>query len=193
MSPILGIYASQISGHLFAPSGAYDSIATTTVGAGGTSSITFSSIPSTYTHLQIRGIARSTRASDRDDVVMRFNSDSGSSYAGHQIFSDGSTVSASTLGGTPPVTYLYPFYAPAATATSSVFGVGVIDVLDYANTNKNKTLRVLNGIDVNGSGEMLFRSGLWLSTSAITSITLNCVNGNFAQYSSFALYGIKGN
>jgi len=191
--------STLLSGSLTTPSAksaftstSYESIASTTVGSGGSANVEFTSIPATYTHLQIRGIARGTRANTRDDVVMRINSDSGNNYAGHQIYSDGSSVSASTLGGTPPVNYLYPFYAPAANATSSVFGAGIIDILDYANTNKNKTLRSLNGIDVNGSGEMLFRSGLWLSVSAITSITLTCASGNFAQYSQFALYGIKG-
>jgi hypothetical protein len=187
LNTILGSFSSGVA----ASTNSYESIATVTVGSGGTSTISFTSIPSTYTHLQLRGIARGTRANTRDDVLMRINSDSGNNYAGHQIYSDGSSVSASTLGGTPPVNYLYLFYAPAANATASVFGAGVIDILDYANTNKNKTLRSLNGIDVNGSGEMLFRSGLWLSVSAITSITLTCAAGNFVEYSQFALYGVK--
>jgi hypothetical protein len=84
--PILGIMASQISGHLFAPSGAYDSIATTTLSSPA-ASITFSSIPATYTHLQIRGIARSTAAAG--NVSIAYNSDTGSNYAGHDLYGDG--------------------------------------------------------------------------------------------------------
>lgn len=186
MSPILGVWASQNYPRI---TNSYESIATVSVGSGGSSTITFSSIPSTYTHLQVRGIARGTTASDRTDVLMRINSDTGNSYAGHQINGDGSTVSAGTLGGTPPVNYLYPVYLTAASATASVFGAVIIDILDYANTNKYKTIRSLGGSDINGSGNILFRSGLWQSTSAITSIVFSM--SDFAQYSHFALYGIK--
>jgi predicted patatin/cPLA2 family phospholipase len=77
--------------------------------------------------------------------------------------------------------------------TASTFGAGVIDILDYADTNKFKTTRTLNGVSSNASSAIdyiFLVSGLWRSTSAITSITLT--GNNFAQYSHFALYGIKG-
>jgi hypothetical protein len=90
---ILGIYASQISGHLFAPSGAYDSIATYTVGSGGAADVEFTSIPATYTHLQIRGIARSARSGETDDnIALQFNADTGSNYAHHDINGNGSSA-----------------------------------------------------------------------------------------------------
>jgi hypothetical protein len=192
MTPLLtGVFASQISGRLTVPdSGAMFPIAMVNVGSAGSSTISFTSIPQTYKHLQIRGIARSTINDTRDDVLMRINSDTGNNYAGHQINGDGSSASAGTLGGTPPVNNLYPVYVTGSTATSSVFGATVIDILDYTNTNKNKVIRCLSGVDVNGSGNMLFRSGLWLNTNAITTITFSM--SNFAQYSQFALYGIKG-
>ena len=191
MSPILGIYASQISGHLFAPSGAYDSIATSTVGSGGTSSITFSSIPSTYQHLQIRAIARTDRAGAVDSIKMRFNSDTTANYAFHYLYGDGSTA----VGDAGPNTsYMALLEATGNTATSGIFGAFVTDILDYDNTSKYKTVRNLGGDDRNGSGLMSLTSGLWQSTSAITSITIFPFTGpNFVQYSSFALYGIKGN
>ena len=189
--PILGTVASQISGHLTSPdTGAMFPLGMVQVGSAGASTISFTSIPATYKHLQIRGIARSTINDTRDDVLMRINSDTGNNYAGHQINADGSSASAGTLGGTPPVNNLYPVYVTGSTATSSVFGATVIDILDYTNTNKNKVIRCLSGVDVNGSGNMLFRSGLWLNTNAITTITFSM--SNFAQYSQFALYGIKG-
>jgi hypothetical protein len=81
---------------------------------------------------------------------------------------------------------------PAATAGASMFSGEVIDILDYANTNKYKTTRLINGRDQNGSGFIWFNSGLWQNTNAITSLTFTAQNGNYAQYSSFALYGIKG-
>ena len=79
-----------------------------------------------------------------------------------------------------------------ASATSGVFAAAVIDILDYANTNKNKTIRALDGLDNNGSGTVAFSSSLWSSTSAINSIEISGLGGTIQQYSSFALYGIKG-
>lgn len=166
----------------------YESIATVNVGSGGTSTISFTSIPSTFKHLQIRGIGRTGGSST--DSAMNFNSDStsGNYYANHQIFGDGSSASAAT---SPASTRLDPFYVAGSGVTSNVFAGIVIDILDYQNTNKNKTLRTLQGWDANGSGFVIFRSGLWMQTAAINRIDWT-VSGNWAQYSSFALYGIKG-
>lgn len=192
MSPILGIYASQISGHLFAPSGAYDSIATTTVGAGGASSITFSSIPNTYTHLQIRGIARDTTSGGGSSAVLiRFNSDTSTTYPRHYLYGDGSTVGA---GFSTPVGESYAGSVALNGNTSGIFASNIIDILDYANTNKYKTLRSLSGLDTNASdGGIIVNSNLWQSTAAINTIRLSSATGNsFVQYSSFALYGIRG-
>lgn len=192
MSPILGIYASQISGHLFAPSGAYDSIATTTVGAGGSSSITFSSIPSGYTHLQVRYLARTARVATGDTLKLQINSDSGANYNGHYLYGNGTSALAGSYGASSG--FYYAGALTAASSTSNTFAGGVIDLLDYADTNKFKTGRILSGNDMNTTdGTVFFTSGLWRSTSAITSITLtNDSATNFAQYSQFALYGVKG-
>ena len=186
--PILGIIASQISGHLFAPSGAYDSIATTTVGGGGSATVTFSSIPSTYTHLQVRVTAQSARANAIDYFNMRVNSDTGSNYYAHLLYGNGTSASAYATGTDTKL----DFSQWVASSATSVFGTAVIDVLDYADTNKNKTVRCLNGYDANGSGITQLASGLWTNTSAITSLSFYFSNANVAQYSSFALYGIKG-
>ena len=192
-SILTGVFASQISGHLFSgPTGSYDALATVTVPSGGASSITFSAIPQTgYKHLQIRGIAADT-GTGLFDITMRFNGDSTSNYAGHQLNGNGSSASASTLGGTPPVSTMYPFYTTGtAGGTSSIFGAMVLDILDYSSVNKNKTWRSLSGSDSNGSGLILLRSGLWMnSSSAINTITFSPTN-SFAQYSSFTLYGVK--
>jgi hypothetical protein len=180
MSPILGIYASQITGHLVTNN--YSSIQTVTVGSGGASSITFSSIPSTYTHLQIRGIARD--ASGNNNGYIQFNGDTGSNYSYHYLVGGGSSASAG--GAASATNSLVMQYNNG----SNMFGATILDILDYANTNKNKTVRSLNGWDQNGSGSIFMWSGLWMNTSAISSITLTEA-GNFAQYSSFALYGVK--
>lgn len=193
MAPILGIMASQISGHLWAPSGAYDSIATTTVGAGGASSITFSSIPSTYKHLQIRGILQSARATySRDEYKFTFNSDTGNNYSWHNLYASGTAVSA---GNGYSVGYIL---GQDCVGANGWWGTTVIDILDYANTSKYKTARLLAGLDTNNAavggfnGAMTFGSGLWQNTNAITSITFTAANGNWNQYSQLALYGIKG-
>jgi hypothetical protein len=186
--PILGIWASQITGKLSTPDG-YQSIATTTVGAGGAATVTFSSIPSTYTHLQIRGILRHTPDSPSYGLCSYFNGDTGSNYSFHTLQGDGSSATASAA--TSQIVIVNS-QMPGSGATANAFGAVVIDVLDYANTNKFKTSRSLGGWDGNGSGYINLYSGNWRNTAAITSISLTPYNDSFAQYSSFALYGIKG-
>jgi hypothetical protein len=184
---VLGTSASQNTKSFLG--GDFESIATTTVGAGGAATVTFSSIPSTYTHLQIRGIARNTRAVAFDNIYIYFNSDTAANYSSHFLYGDGSTTGA---GASTNATDGGLALSVGASSTASCFGVGIIDILDYANTNKYKTYRSLTGGDANGSGQVLLRSGNWRSNSAITSMTLFPTVGNFTQYSSFALYGIKG-
>lgn len=158
----------------------YESISTVTVGAGGSSSILFTSIPSTYTHLQLR-IMEGFSGSGFNPKI-NFNSDTGTNYSWHYVLGNGSTASVGA-GATQAFMYLNSNQAfPTPT-------VHVVDILDYANTNKNKTIRVLDGFDANGSGYIDLWSGNWRSTSAVSTLTIT--GGTFAQYSSFALYGIK--
>jgi len=187
MSPILGIWASsKVSAT--PDTGAMFPLQVITVGAAGVSNITFTNIPSTYSHLQIRLFARSTGSNVQSYVSLQFNSDTtGSNYYSHYIQADGSTVAAG-----PNSSNSIHYDIAGANANASVFGAIIFDVLDYANTNKYKTTRALGGVDNNGSGRMNLTSGLWLSTSAVTSLKLTPFSGNFAQYSQAALYGIKG-
>jgi hypothetical protein len=184
--PVLGIIASQMTGHLFAPSGAYDSIATTTVGAGGATTVTFSSIPSTYTHLQLRCFINN--AGGNISTNMQFNSDTGANYAKHIISGDGSSVS--TAGSASVTSMTFQMYSGN---TANNYSGTIIDILDYSNTNKNKTVRGLSGWDNNGSGSIVLGSGLWMNTAAVSTISIGLGGSNWTQYSSFALYGIKGN
>ena len=191
--PILGIIASAISGNLLAPS-SYESIQTVTVGAGGSSSISFSSIPSTYKHLQIRYTARSTVANVNDGYTsIRFNGDAtnGNYYFLHYLQGDGAGASSGALSTN---TIIYTGVAAGNSASANVFGVGVIDILDYTSTNKYKVVRGLGGMDNNGAGKVSLVSGNWFNTAAVTSITIgaNALGNDFMQYSSFGLYGIKG-
>lgn len=169
----------------------FESIATVTVGSGGSSSITFSSIPSTYTHLQIRCLARTNKTGDVTDYLkLRYNSDSGSNYAVHLLYGNGASVTAL---GFSSQSENWMQRAAGGAATTGVFGGIVVDVLDYANTSKYKTIRNLGGIDNNGSGLIYLASGLWQNTAAINTITILPGDGtSIDQYSSFALYGIKG-
>jgi hypothetical protein len=189
MSPILGIYASQISGHLYALPSAYSSIQTLTVGAGGSSTITFSSIPSTYTHLQLRYVAKDARTTGiyASQLYLQYNSDSGTNYSQHDLAGNGTAISA--YGAANATSN----YAVIGDSTSgSYIGGGVIDILDYANTNKYKTMRALSGNDLNGSaGSIKLTSGSWRNTAAISTITITPLTSPFSQYSSFALYGVN--
>ncbi len=182
-------YNSFLAGNPKFTALSFESIATVTVGSGGQSSAEFTSIPATFTHLQIRGIGRTTTATTSEQIYIQFNTDTASNYSLHYLYGDGTTAYA---GGGASQSNMYAFRVTGANAGSNIFGGGVVDILDYANTNKYKTLRTLSGEDRNGSGFLFYQSGSWRSTSAITSIKLYPSSGNLAQYSHFALYGIKG-
>ena len=181
MSPILGILASSAP----APVGDYESIATVTVGSGGSSTISFTSIAGTYKHLQIRSMALSNTA--EQNLRIRFNSDTGSNYTRHTLGSYGSGVFAT---GVANESYIQGGLSP----TSTQPGVCVIDILDYTSTNKYKTSRALYGDEKNSAsnGYIFLASGVWMNTAAITSIDLSYTGSStFTQYTTFALYGIK--
>ena len=182
--PILGIMASQISGHLWAPEGAYDSLATVNL-ASATSTITFAGIPTGYKHLQIRIYALGDTA---NSGLMRFNSDSGSNYAWHAINGNGTAVGANS--GVSQTFMIGNGFGDGPNSSTIPF-VTVVDILDYANTNKYKTGRMLDGQDKNGSGRIALMSGVWMNTAAITTITIAPSSGNYTANSSFALYGVR--
>lgn len=172
----------------------FESIATAT-GTGSSATITFSSIPSGFKHLQIRGISRNAGTSGNyESTLLRFNSDSGNNYSAHYLIGNGSSASAyawtNESGG-------YGSFTTTANAITSTMAAYVIDILDYTNTNKYKTTRILNGFDNNGTGASSFNQGivgisssLWLNTAAITSISI-VTNSNWTTSTTFALYGIK--
>lgn len=181
-------------GNLTAPAevdlGAMIPIATVTVGSGGQSNIEFTSIPNTYEHLQIRLLARGTNADANIDGRLEYNGDtSAANYTYHLLRGNGSAVSAS---GSDASATPWAFSCNSGGSGANMFGVAIIDILDYANTSKYKTMRSLTGEDENGGGNIYFRSTLWMNTNAISSIKLTPqATNNFAQYSHAALYGIK--
>jgi hypothetical protein len=194
MTPLLtGVFASQISGQLtppFTPTGSYDFLASYTVPSGGVSSVTFDGIPSTYSHLQIRAIGRGGNADVQTTYTLRFNGDSSSSYSYHRLIGTGSSASSSG-GGSSAEIYLYNGLGGTSAGTN-IFGTSIWDILDYASTVKNKTVKYLGGIDNNGSGGIGLGSGAWFNTSAVSSIRLATDGGsNITQFSQFSLYGVK--
>lgn len=171
---------SFLAGNAFYVPPAFESIATVTA-AGGETTLSFTSIPSTYVALQIRGISKNGTGSD--NVEIRFNSDSGSNYSFHNLQGNGASVSATG----------------SATQTNGRVGVdtntewwsAIIDIHDYASTSRYKTVRSFTGFDANGSGNVRLMSSLWQSTSAVTSIQLFHGTYTWTAGSTFALYGIK--
>jgi hypothetical protein len=171
--------------------GDYESIATAS-GTGSSGTISFTSIPSTYTHLQIRVNSRSTESATYGALYVRLGNssiDTGSNYAWHRLYGDGSSATSGASSTTNQM--LTAMTATTFPASQTSFGGSVIDILDYANTNKYKTCRGLTGFDYNGSGYVGLQSGLWQSTSAVTNINLITGSGFWTTTSSFALYGIK--
>lgn len=181
---------------------AFESIATVT---GNTSqTITFSNIPQTFTHLQIRTMSRVSLASYSFSTysirVGNGSVDSGSNYSNHRFYTSGNgTVSAD--GAANGSTIDGPIWT-ANNAIANSMGVGIVDILDYANTNKYKTLRTLTGFDSNATGDsgwtansaagIVFASANWRSTSAINTISLLVFGSATNSVQHIALYGIKG-
>ena len=176
MTPILGILASSMQG----VAGDYQSIQTITVGAGGVSSIEFTSIPSTYKHLQVRMMFTK---SANGYFYSYFNGDtSPSNYHSHYLEANGATVGAGA-NSDAAIGYF---------GSSSTVPIGcVLDVLDYANTNKYKTSKTLTGQYKGGGASIVFSSQLWETTTAINALKVIPASGTIGQYSSFALYGVK--
>ncbi len=193
MTPIIGIIASSFRSAA-GPDGAYDALSTITVPSGGLASVTFAGIPNTYKHLQLRHSCITNRATYAiEDLTIRFNGDTGANYSYHLLRGNGSTAVA---GAAANASFVYLDVA-SGTSVSNYFGVGITDILDYADTSKFKTTRSLTGIDTNGSvagefGRVELQSANWRNTAAINSMVIAPLNGTqFNQHSQFTLYGIR--
>jgi hypothetical protein len=184
--PILGVIASSLTGNLVTNS--YDSIQTITVGAGGTTSAEFTSIPQTYKHLQIRYTAKSNRAITIESISLMFNATGSNQYTGHNMATNGG--GGVTAGYESGQNSGLSSYITGTSANASIFGVGYIDIYDYT-SSKNKTVRSFGGADLNGSGNVTIASCLWNNTSAINAIKFLNGGTGWSQFTSFALYGVK--
>lgn len=184
----LGILATTAGG---AAAGAYELISTA-YGTGSSGTITFSSIPQDFKHLQIRMTTRSSRVDTSTAYRIRLNSDIGSNYADHYLRGNGSSVSS---GSSTSATSIFAAFTAASNSTANAFGSQVIDILDYASASKNKTIRGLYGITEAAAPitTISLISGLWMSTSAVSSITIyEAFSANWTTSSRFSLYGIRG-
>lgn len=186
---MLNVVSGLLAGGASADLGQYESIQSYTVGSGGQAYIEFTSIPQTYKHLEIRGISRGATS---DDAVMTFNGDTSSSYRWHILEGNGSSAYASNSGGSASSLFYFARTPNGSTAGANIFNATVLTILDYSSTSKNKVFRALGGTDYNGSGTVTQWSGLFAKTDAVTSIKIAIQSGNLAEFSSFALYGIKG-
>lgn len=185
---MLNNIAATLVGGVIIPPTDYESIATTTVGAGGAASITFSSIPSTYKHLQLRILGRGS-AGSFPNTAIQLNGDTGANYRVHYLGADGASTFAGDFGASQ--TSANTGWLAGSSQAVNVFGVSIVDILDYSETTKNKTIRAIGGCDNNGSGLVGLWSGLWLNTGAVSSIVMSPAGGSWVQYSQIALYGVK--
>lgn len=157
----------------------YTPIASATLGTA-TSSVTFSSIPSTYTDLILVANPINTTTTA---LNLYLNSDTGTNYSCTRLFGDGGTAysdrfsnTASSLGGWGTNTNTNPY-------------LFVLQIMNYSNTTTNKT--ILTRVTELNAGYVGFITTLWRNTAAVNSLTFNG-NNNFAVGSTFNLYGILG-
>jgi len=158
-----------------------------TAQGNGSSAIFFNNIPQNFTHLQIRILGRGGTSSTSSNLYHNINA-GGSTYSNHQLYGNGSSA-----GSSYNTALLYLFFGtafPAASSTANIMGAFIIDWLDYTNTNKYKTCRVLGGNDQNGSGLVQLSSGLIQTTGAITSFFVD-TEGSFTTTTTVQLYGIQ--
>jgi hypothetical protein len=190
-------YTSMLAGNAvwnpWEPQGAFDALSTVTVPAGGVASITFAGIPNTYKHLQLRGLMRNNSGTGGLAFIRaKLNADATSgNYYGHYLYGSGSAASAAATAGA--ANGLICGFVANNSNTASSLCASVIDILDYANTSKNKTVRSLTGADFNdANGGLALISGLYMSTNAINSIEITPDAGTgFVQYSTLTLYGVR--
>lgn len=166
--------------------GAYDLLQTTVLSSSA-SSVTFSSLGSysDYKHLQIRMTARST---GNGNPEIQLNGVTTTTYKDHRLFGNGSSV-ISDVPGTGTAISVFAA-ATRSSSTANAFGAAIIDILDFSNSSKNTTIRALSG-NYGALTLVELASGVFLSTAAVTSITMKLNTDTYASGSRFSLYGIK--
>lgn len=165
----------------------FELIEAVNVGSGGTSAITFSVIPSTFTDLVMKCSIRDGSSATQNNIIIKINGVT-TSQSVRTLYGEGS--------GTPASYSDTPFYAPGAVgnnATSSTFSNIELYIPNYASTSTYKSMSLDTVTENNGTtGWQSLNAGLYASNTAISSITIS-PNGavNFLQYSTAYLYGVK--
>jgi hypothetical protein len=169
---------------------AFDSIETITT--SGVTEVTFNNIPQTYKHLQLRYMVR-TNFSTQDTVYLyKFNNDGGNTNSSfYNLYGNGSVLQAGVQFSSYSA---FAGYCPGSTALANVYGVGIVDILDYASRKKLKTIKAVSGWEDNSSGANNLISALPIDRPGLEPVTTLSVafNGTIQSGSHFALYGIKG-
>ena len=150
------------------------------------SSIVFSSIPQDYKHLQLRWTAKNT--STGSSMILRINDISTAVYSMHNLYGNGSTIASVNATSSNSITLLY---GQSSSTTANGFSVGVLDLLDYTSTSKNKTVRYLGGVNTSTVGVTL-GSGLFQSTAAVTQLEIISSGFFLAAGTRISLYGSVG-
>jgi len=163
----------------------YVAIATTTVGSGGAANIEFTSIPATYTDLVVKTSVRGTTGGT---VYIRFNSDSGNNYSNRGLYGTGATVISFSQSS---ISYVHGGESNTNSDTSNTFDNRETYIPNYTSSN-NKSVSTDSVTENNATSVYtMLLAGLWSNSSAISTITLSLSSGNFVQYSTATLYGIK--
>lgn len=168
----------------------FNKIASVTVGAGGTSSIDFTSIPSTYTDLCVKLSLRGSNNDPYINLLTRFNGAT-SGYETRRLYGYSGSGTGTGSDGNSGLTYLYGGAASANAATSNTFGSIEFYIPNYAGSNQKSYSQDVVGENNIGIALQQLISGIWTSTSAINQITFYNEYGNFMQYSTATLYGIS--
>lgn len=165
----------------------YIPISTTTVGSGGASDVTFSSIPGTYTDLMVLGSVRNSINTD-NGVYIQFNGDTGNNYSRRLLYGDGSNAASTTTNNDSRLLALTGVYSGN---TANTFSNGRCYIFNYTSSSA-KSIASDSVIENNATLSYInLTANIWTGTSAITSIKLFPSSGTFVQYSTFTLYGIK--
>jgi hypothetical protein len=168
--------------------GAFEQIATAN-GTGSSNTITFTSIPATYKHLQVRMTARSTFGNSAIENANITVNGLTSGYSYHYLSSDGGSMNS--FGQGSQAQWQYALAMPQNNQTSGIHAAATLEILDYANTNKFKTMRGWLGY-LAATRIIQLNSGSIQTTSAISSMSFVLPQGNWTTSSRFSLYGIKG-
>jgi hypothetical protein len=183
--PILGVIDSAKTGRISTT--AYESIATVTA-SGSSDTITLSSIPSNYKHIELRCFMRTAGTGGNDQATFVKLNNTFATYNSFMLVGNNSNATPAVGAGGSG----YLMNTPTGVAGSLYFSGSVMQILNYSNTSQNKSGMNFNTYLLPSSGGTFLYSGYWPVTAAVDSVSFISTNGNWTSSSYVALYGIKG-